>query len=110
MVSSLISPQYHDGQFWKFSQSSEAGGLNDFDTAVVPQFSSDFQVDTYLEISMLDILEPSLYYAGYRYFKLNIFSVRSLPRHQRRRDPVRGRRPRHAAGGRGHPRPGVSST
>ena len=45
MVSSLISPQYHDGQFWKFSQSSEAGGLNDFDTAVVPQFSSDFQVD-----------------------------------------------------------------
>jgi len=43
MVSSLISPQYHDGQFWKFSQSSEAGGLNDFDTAVVPEFSSDFQ-------------------------------------------------------------------
>lgn len=43
MVSSLISPQYHDGQFWKFSKSSEAGGLNDFDTAVVPEFSADFQ-------------------------------------------------------------------
>ena len=44
MVSSLIGPQYHDDQFWIFTESSNTGGANDFNTAVVPAFSDQFQV------------------------------------------------------------------
>merc|ERR1711936_1054936 len=43
MVSSLIGPQYNNDQFWKFSASAAAGSANDFDTAVVPAFSSTFE-------------------------------------------------------------------
>ena len=43
MVSSLISPQYHDGQFWMFSVSAPAGEANVFDTAVVPTFADSFE-------------------------------------------------------------------
>jgi len=43
MVSSMIGPQYHDGQFWKFSAIAAAGSPNNFDTAVVPEFSADFE-------------------------------------------------------------------
>jgi len=43
MVSSLISPQYHDGSFWKFSESAAAGEANVFDTAVVPTFADNFE-------------------------------------------------------------------
>ena len=44
MVSSLIGPQYHDTQFWKFAQSAEAGDPNDFSVAMVPTFAADFEV------------------------------------------------------------------
>ena len=46
MVSSMIGPQYHDGQFWKFSAIAADGSPNNFDTPVVPEFSADFEVDT----------------------------------------------------------------
>ena len=44
MVSSLIGPQYHDDQFWKFSVSASQGSPNNFDTPVVPAFATDFEV------------------------------------------------------------------
>ena len=44
MVSSLIGPQYHDSQFWKFAQSAQAGDPNDFSVAMVPTFAADFEV------------------------------------------------------------------
>ena len=44
MVSSLIGPQYHDGQFWKFSVSASQGSPNNFDIPVVPAFAADFEV------------------------------------------------------------------
>ena len=44
MVSSLIDPQYHDTQFWKFAQSAQAGDPNDFSVAMVPTFAEDFEV------------------------------------------------------------------
>jgi len=40
MVSSLIGPQYHDDQFWKFAESGEP---NDFSVAMVPTFADDFE-------------------------------------------------------------------
>jgi len=43
MVSSLIGPQYNNDQFWKFSTSAAAGSANNFDTPMVPTFSSDFE-------------------------------------------------------------------
>ena len=46
MVSSLIGPQYHEDQFWTFSQSAAEGQANDFDVPVVPAFNDDFEVDT----------------------------------------------------------------
>ena len=44
MVSSLIGPQYHDDQLWKFADSSDAGDTNDFSVAMVPTFAEDFEV------------------------------------------------------------------
>ena len=44
MVSSLIGPQYHDNQFWKFSEAADEGDANNFDVSVVPSFSSNFEV------------------------------------------------------------------
>ena len=44
MVSSLIGPQYHDDQFWKFAESAPAGDPNDFSVAMVPTFADDFEV------------------------------------------------------------------
>jgi len=44
MVSSLIGPQYHDDQFWKFAESAAAGQPNDFSVAVVPAFEDSFEV------------------------------------------------------------------
>ena len=44
MVSSLIGPQYHDDQFWKFMEIGADGSPNNFDTPVVPEFSADFEV------------------------------------------------------------------
>ena len=49
MVSSLIGPQYHDDQFWKFSEAADAGDLNNFNVAMVPTFADDFEVWTFLE-------------------------------------------------------------
>merc|ERR1719369_1224895 len=43
MVSSLISPQYHDGSFWKFDESAAPGEANVHDIAVVPVFDDDFE-------------------------------------------------------------------
>jgi len=43
MVSSLIGPQYHDDQFWKFAESAPAGDPNDFSVAMVPTFADDFE-------------------------------------------------------------------
>ena len=45
MVSSLIGPQYNNDQFWKFSTSAADGEVNNFDTAVVPSFAADFEVE-----------------------------------------------------------------
>ena len=44
MVSSLIGPQYHETQFWKFAQSAQAGDPNDFSVAMVPTFAAGFEV------------------------------------------------------------------
>ena len=44
MVSSLIGPQYNNDQFWKFSTAAADGQANNFDTPMVPAFSSDFEV------------------------------------------------------------------
>merc|ERR1712123_91694 len=43
MVSSLISPQYHDDQFWASPTLSEAGVTNVYDTAIVPAFADGFE-------------------------------------------------------------------
>merc|ERR1711892_43121 len=43
MVSSLISPQYHDSAFWKFTTSAAAGEANNYDAAVVPAFDDNFE-------------------------------------------------------------------
>jgi len=43
MVSSLISPQYHDSSFWKSEESAAPGDANVYDTAVVPVFDDDFE-------------------------------------------------------------------
>ena len=43
MVSSLISPQYHDSNFWKSMVSAPAGDANVYDTAVVPMFAENFE-------------------------------------------------------------------
>jgi len=43
MVSSLISPQYHDDQFWASPTLSEAGVTNVYDTAIVPVFADGFE-------------------------------------------------------------------
>lgn len=48
MVSSLIGPQYHQNQFWTFSESAAEGHANEFDVPVVPAFNDDFEVDTEL--------------------------------------------------------------
>jgi len=42
MVSSLVSAQYKDGQFWKSTTSAAPGEPNVYDTAVVPEFADDF--------------------------------------------------------------------
>ena len=62
MVSSMIGPQYHDGQFWKFSAIAADGSPNNFDTPVVPEFSADFEV--YLlsfYLSIVNIIWIKLY-------------------------------------------------
>jgi len=43
MVSSLIGPQYHDDQFWTFTESAPDHQTNNFDVPVVPTFSEDFE-------------------------------------------------------------------
>merc|ERR1711953_1415514 len=43
MVSSLIGPQYHEDQFWKFAESADDGEPNDFSVAMVPTFADDFE-------------------------------------------------------------------
>ena len=44
MVSSLIGPQYHDDQLWKFAESADDGEPNDFSVAMVPTFADNFEV------------------------------------------------------------------
>ena len=56
MVSSLIGPQYHDDQFWKFAESADAGEPNDFNVAMVPTFADDFEVLTFLELILTILL------------------------------------------------------
>ena len=51
----MIGPQYHDGQFWKFSAIAAAGSPNNFDTAVVPEFSADFEVSTTVNLDKIYI-------------------------------------------------------
>jgi len=43
MVSSLISPQYHDDAFWKPTVTAAAGEPNIHDIQVVPQFAAEFE-------------------------------------------------------------------
>ena len=45
MVSSLIGPQYHDDQFWTFSESAAEHQTNEFDVKMVPTFTEDFEVE-----------------------------------------------------------------
>ena len=45
MVSSLIGPQYHDDQFWKFAESAGDGETNDFNVAMLPTFADNFEVN-----------------------------------------------------------------
>ena len=48
MVSSLIDPQYHDDQFWMFSESPDHEGIaNNYDTQRVPEFNDNFEVSSY---------------------------------------------------------------
>ena len=54
MVSSLIGPQYHDTQFWKFAQSAQAGDPNDFSVAMVPTFAADFEVRASLVVALYE--------------------------------------------------------
>ena len=51
MVGSLLGPVYNNDTFWKFSESAPAGSVNNFDTAVVPTFSSTFEVDILKSVS-----------------------------------------------------------
>ena len=53
MVSSLISPQYHDDKFWRFTKSADAGEPNDFNVAVGPTFADDFEVLTFLRLVLV---------------------------------------------------------
>ena len=54
MVSSLIDPQYHDDQFWMFSESPDHEGVaNNYDTQRVPEFNDDFEVSS----SLITVLE-----------------------------------------------------
>jgi len=43
MVSSLIGPQWHDDQFWTFSESAAEHQTNDFDVKMSPTFTEDFE-------------------------------------------------------------------
>jgi len=43
MVSSLIAPQFHQNQFWMFSQAADQGDPNNFDTPRVPEFTPTFE-------------------------------------------------------------------
>ena len=45
MVSSLLGPQYHDDQFWTFSEAAPEHQTNDFDVPMVPTFADDFEVE-----------------------------------------------------------------
>ena len=55
MVSSLIGPQYHDDQLWKFAESADAGDANDFSVAMVPTFAADFEVLSFLFLFLQNI-------------------------------------------------------
>ena len=43
MYSSLISPQYHSGQFWKSVSSAAPGEANVYDISTVPEFADNFE-------------------------------------------------------------------
>ena len=65
MVSSLIGPQYHDDQFWKFSESAPAGDPNDFSVAMVPTFADDFEVLIEFEVICNNIDISYIQYAHF---------------------------------------------
>ena len=77
MVSSLIGPQYNNDQFWKFSTSAAAGSANNFDTPMVPTFSSDFEVSTH--IILLEFFSFCLSLQKYLPFVLNLGNVVLFP-------------------------------
>merc|ERR1719356_1737316 len=43
MVSSLISPQYNNGQFWKSLESAAPGEVNVYSTSTVLEFADNFE-------------------------------------------------------------------
>ena len=44
MVSSLMDVQYHDDQFWMFTESPDQEGIaNDYDTPRNTEFNEDFE-------------------------------------------------------------------
>ena len=47
MVSSLLGPQFHQDQFWTFSQPSPPNQTNDFDVRREPTFGEDFEVRSF---------------------------------------------------------------
>ena len=72
MVSSLMDVQYHDDQFWMFTESPDHEGIaNNYDTPRMPDFNDDFEVSLsmyvhicnyqpHLAFTILDTYEPSL--------------------------------------------------
>ena len=65
MVSSLIGPQYHDNQLWKFAESADDGDPNAFSVAMVPTFADNFEV-------LIDFSQI---------YNVQLFSVCTLSRH-----------------------------
>ena len=59
MVSSLIGPQYHEDQFWTFTESAPEHQTNHFDVPVVPTFSEDFEVSSFNNSFLREVFKNS---------------------------------------------------
>ena len=86
MVSSLIGPQYHDDQFWTFSEAAAEHQTNEFDVAMVPTFREDF------EVKRSDKKQPTFIVLESGLTATNClltFLVRPFPRDRRWNDQIR---------------------
>ena len=59
MVSSLLGPQYHEDQFWTFTESAPDHQTNNFDVPVVPTFSEDFEVSSFNNSFLMEVFKNS---------------------------------------------------